>query len=130
MDWVTKRYECSLKSAFQRLREVVDSDVKAVTKLARPGVEFAFPKDLPTDKIMVYRGIRRSLGDPEQSHIAFELTADEIIVRSGDPHKILFSAKPRLNKEGDCLLCVSGEQELMQLWQVSQKALDDFFFGF
>lgn len=130
MDWVTKRYECSLKNAFQKLREVVDSDVKSVSKISRPGVTVVIASDAPKDKIIVDRSIRRSLDPPESSSVVFDLMADEIRVRTVNPDKPLFSAKPRLNREGDCLLCVTGESELQQIWQVSQKALDDLFFGF
>lgn len=130
MDWVSKRYECSLTTAFRKLREVVGSDVASANKIDRPGVKFSFDKLAPSDKVIVDRSIRRSLSEPEVSSVVFELLADEINVRTVNPDHNLFSARPRLNSTGDCMMHVTGEAELQHLWQVSQKALDSFFFGF
>jgi hypothetical protein len=66
------------------------------------------------------------------SSVIFELMPDEIAIRRMEHAKseLMFSAKPRLNPEGQCLLAVTGESDLQQLWQVSQKALDGLFFVF
>jgi hypothetical protein len=44
------------------------------------------------------------------------------------PRKELFSAKPYLNHEGECLLQI-GETDPLHIWQVSRKALEPLFFA-
>lgn len=129
MDWVTKRYECSLETSFRKLKEVVSSDVKAAVALKRPGLKFSIDATAPADRIIVDRSAQVLLNSAEVSSVVFELVSDEIKVRAVNPDRFLFSAKPRLSAAGECLFNVTGETELQHLWQVSQKGLDNLFFG-
>jgi len=120
MDWVTARSVCSLNRVFQTLYEVIDSDVKTANGLRLQGV--GFHASFQHKKVVV----TREENDDAVRAVVFELTPVSIVVREGKS-KELFSAKPRLSDTGECMLEVDGQ--LYQLWQISQKALEDLFFA-
>ena len=66
----------------------------------------------------------------EGEAILFERLANEIKIRDGRKDKHLFSARPVLNADGECMMEIVGESEQRPMWQISRKALDDLFFGF
>lgn len=114
-NWVRARSQCSLPRVFAMLGEIVDSDVKALNA--------AQPSNLPAE---VKRYTGKIVVAHRDSTIVFELTGGIIQVRQGPEHA-LFSAKLRLDEDGECLLEVNGRG--LKLWQVSRKALEDLFFG-
>lgn len=121
MDWVKARSACSSKRVFETLYEVVESDVKSANALNNLAAKFHVTHH--HKKIIVSR--EEEDGDAV-TNIVFELSPGAITVKQG-PDKPLFSARPRLSETGECLLEVDGT--LYQLWQVSQKALEDLFFA-
>src|ERR1700730_4960936 len=131
-DWVKERSECSLERVFHLFAEVVDSDVKSANALKRGGAKFQV-KSQAIGKIMVMR--TRPVGSTaEMAGVTFELMENHINVskrRSKSTEaEAFFSFFPSLNLEGECLVRVEGESEMLKLWQVSRKALEDLFFGF
>jgi hypothetical protein len=120
VDWVRARAKCSLQAVFALLRESVDSDIKTFNEVQ--------PADNPVvlnsqrGKMIVARMGPTGIGE----NIVFELERSHITVRRG-LEAVLFTAKPRLDDNGDCILDVNDQP--LQLWQVSRKALEDFFFG-
>jgi hypothetical protein len=125
-DWVQARSKCSLNGVFDILGEVLDSDVKSANALGRPNARFTFSREAGKEFI-VGRQIDVSSVQPSTYSVAFELTPDGISVKEVRPEKNLFSATPNFTLDGECLLAVNGEP--MQLWQVSQMALEKVFFG-
>src|ERR1700722_6850572 len=131
-NWVKERSLCSLECVFQIFGEVVDSDVKSSNALNREGVKFEI-KTPAHNKLMVIRS--HAVGhSAEMAGITFELLGDRISVQKrkrGSTEEIpLFSFAPSLNLDGECLVRVDGESEMLKLWQVSMKALEDLFFAF
>lgn len=128
-NWVSETFKCSPEMVLGTLREVVDSDVKAVNGLNRSDVSFTLNDDA-LNKIVVIR--RRDMaGFIEGMGVVFELRARQIHVysRTANGEKPLFVASPRVSPEdGECTLAIDGTP--MRLWQVSRKALEDLFFGF
>jgi len=122
-NWVAARSQCSLKRVFETLAEIVDSDVKAANEL--PGRKAQFHVNGGDKKLVVSRDKSVETATPV-STVVFELFPAEISVRHGRDTK-LFSARPRLNDDGECMLEVDGQA--LRLWQVSRKALEDLFFG-
>jgi hypothetical protein len=118
-NWVKARSECSVKRAFETLFEVVETNVKTANEL-RLGPKFH--ATYQHKKIIV----TREDNSDDLRNVVFELTSTAIIAREGQS-KQLFSARPRLNETGECLLEVDGS--LYKLWQISQKALEDLFFS-
>jgi hypothetical protein len=129
-NWVKARSECSLVPVFAALREVVDSDVKEVNELNRPRLRFTLnPEAGSASKFVVIRQQDMS-GFFQAFTVVFELKDDAIVVTARDQTgngKPLFSAKPSLKPDGQCMLDIDGEPCF--LWQVSRKALEALFFG-
>ncbi|MGH9344855.1 MAG: hypothetical protein ACRD3Y_02300 [Bryobacteraceae bacterium] len=129
LDWVTARSKCSLAAVFETLMEVLDSDVKSRNALGAQGVRFLLTRPVG-QKLIVVRE-RDFGGIPETDTVVFELTKAHVAATARNARgdgKPLFQAKPALNREGDCLLEVNGEE--LRLWQVSRLALEGLFFGF
>jgi hypothetical protein len=130
-DWVRARAACSLPGVFGALRDRLQRDVAAANGLNRQGLRFSLNVSRE-DRIVVSR-VRDLAGFSEGHHVVFFLSANEIQVREVDmvgKERPLFSAKPVLTPGGDCLLVVEGLSDMLELWQVSRKALDDLFFRF
>ena len=111
---------------------MVHSDVKSVNALGRHGVKFDM-RTLTEDKFIVSR-VRDLGGIPESASVVFELNRLFIDVRQ-NADKVIFSARPIMNPDGECLLDTGdrdamGESHLRTEWQVSRRALEDLFFGF
>ena len=130
-DWVTARSACSIEATFQVLSEVIDSDVKAANALKRNGLEFKINTE-PRGKLLVIRD-QDYAGFHGFTAIVFDLSADKITVterKGATPEaRLMFSFVPSLNIDGECMYRIEGQEELLKLWQVSRKALEDLFFG-
>lgn len=133
LDWVNVHFECSLHAVFVHLREVVDSDVKSLIRnnSRTPHIQSAkFDLNgVSDDKFIVIKTSEPGSGVSHGLSVVFELTNQGIAVKAGPSGKRLFIAKPTITKSGECKLQVVGEGEPLELWQVSQKALTDLFFG-
>lgn len=131
-DWVKARSECSLRHVFLQLAEVVDSDVKSIVRQSsrEQGISRAkFTLDrVSEDKFIVVK-TWNDFGAEQGESVVFELIKQGIAAKLGRAGKQLFVARPALTKTGDCKLRIEGEPEPLELWQVSQKALEDLFFG-
>jgi hypothetical protein len=127
-DWVTARSECSIIRFFDLLRERVDSDVRKVSGLNKPGIVFRFDADIAPEKFMVSR--ERDLGGfKEQLSIVFERHEGKISARrrAAQINEILFDGIPTMNEEGECVFVI--DKVPMRIWQVSPKALEELFFS-
>lgn len=122
-DWVAARAKCSLGAVFAALAEVIDSDVKNANALPlRSGVSFMIER--PVNRKVI---VSRQDGPDFVAGVVFELTQQGIAVRVADARQVvLFTAKPSMLADGRCLLEVDGQS--LELWQVSQKALESLFF--
>jgi hypothetical protein len=128
-DWVTARSKCSLKALFRLLVEVVESD----TAVARGGlvphaVEVKVNR-LTEQKILV-SVLRTVSGFAESSGVMLELQSSDLVVTAVSPggasDKALFTGSARLWPDGQCRFEVNGHP--LELWQVSQRALEHLFF--
>jgi hypothetical protein len=70
----------------------------------------------------------------DNKHIVFELSSTEITVRLGlsspfspGTPEPLFTARPYLGEDGECMLEVDGQP--LKWWQVRRKALENLFFA-
>ncbi len=127
LDWVKARSSCSLKAVFDSLSQIIANDVKSVQALNRPGVSFDLSKS-SDDQITVTRTVD-SDGETETVSVVFELRATDIVAVLPHKSKTLFYAHAVLDEAGECLIEIEGDPDLKRPWQVSQKALDDLFFG-
>jgi hypothetical protein len=127
-DWVTARSQCSLKALFRLLVEVVESDT-AVARGLTPQAREVKVNRLTEQKIFV--SVLRTFGGfPESSGVVLELQSNELVVTAVSPEgsdKALFTGSPRLWPDGHCRFEVNGHP--LELWQVSQRALEHLFFS-
>jgi hypothetical protein len=114
-DWVTARSECSLKGVFRVLAEVIKTDAQKASN----AVGRTFGVTEQDTKIIVSC-------KEDGLNVVFELVGGEIRVRKGTD-RIMFSARPTLDDEGNCLLQI--EDTRLRLWQVSRRGLEDLFFA-
>jgi hypothetical protein len=126
-DWVNARFDCSLPCTFRLLADVVDSDVKAIQARVADAT-FTINRPTDSDKFIVSK-TWNTAGFPSGESIAFELLRRGISVKDVRTGKQLFFAVPELTEAGDCKLHIEGEPNLLELWQVSRKALEALFFG-
>lgn len=128
-NWVKARAECSVGRIFLLLSEVVESDVKAIMEL--PGRNGTYQRTRVSEtKFAVSRTQDFGGGIKQDDGVIFERASGAIVVTAkfaGSDERQLFSAKPSLEPNGDCRLEVNDES--LELWQVSRKALEDLFFG-
>jgi hypothetical protein len=125
LDWVKARAECSLEHLFMLLREVVDSDVKAMqARKADHRRDFSLG-DPNQSKFVVSKAAE---GEQPFRGVIFERASQGIRVMSATRtgFEEMFVAKPSLDVAGSCRLEVGGQP--LELWQVSRKALEDLFF--
>lgn len=127
-DWVRARAACSLERIFLVLSETAAGDVRAANELRPSRARFEH-KSLDR-KFLVIRQ-EDAGGVTQAASVVFELQENGIAVRRITPARApepIFTAKPSLTPEGECLLEVGRQQ--LRPWQVSRLALEDlFFFG-
>lgn len=127
LDWVKARSECSIDSLFIALMAVVESDTKGAD--ARSGEHVDFRVAHPAENVfMVDRKLIGS-GFLQSSVIGFERTKEggiAVFYQDREAKKAMFVAKPHVDLNGECKFEVDGVP--LEPWQVSQKALEAFFF--
>ncbi|MGB2604357.1 MAG: hypothetical protein WBC78_12235 [Candidatus Sulfotelmatobacter sp.] len=121
-NWVKMRAECSLPAVFERLKAQLQQDVDERKTLLERGPEPHYGLKL------VINGKNAAVvldGNGSQDSVLFRLadTAIEIIHRSG---KVLCTATPTLNDEGQCRLIVEGKER--ELWHFRKMGLEELFF--
>ncbi len=122
-DWVTARAKCSIDRMFALLVETVDSDVKAIKAAGSDGGGFELNR-VSQSKVVV---IRNDATGQTIEGVVLEKTRNDIQIRKSEIHaKPYIVAKVTLGPDGRCRFEVEGET--LEPWQVSRRALEDFFF--
>lgn len=122
LDWVSRRADCELDGAFEKLSVAVEEDVSnynSKSGLQSPhALVFQKRKEYPT--FSVYRPMYAGA-----LNVRFYRKSDHIEIEDECGAQML-SAKPLLTPNGRCKFQV-GEEELEQ-WQLRRKALEAIFF--
>ena len=121
--WVKARYDCTMKSVFERLYDVVSSDITSFNELDRlkayeclkapddPGVFQALP-------------VERDQRDPVSVRFALHAKRIEITPVGEEP----FTVTPQWDEDNlECTLFVDGESHTYP--QISQKAIGALLFN-
>ena len=122
-DWVTARAKCNITDLFEKLRAVVEGDVKSAEK---NGIDASF-EAIATDRFTVrFRNPHPSA--QQNDWRTFCLSDTTIEVRGpGDPDKnLLLTAGVSLH-DTDCMLEVDGSGR-KRLWEFSRLALEPMLF--
>jgi hypothetical protein len=120
VDWITKRFLCSLPNVFKELRLQVEEDVKTRNALRPNNSPYEFSVAENGDDFTVLleaKDVRRS--------VIFS-RAEHAIVVWDDEGKPLFEVTLTFNDQGDCRLHVNQEER--DLWQVRRMALEGLLF--
>jgi len=125
-NWVGARKACSLPVMFLTLKELVQRDIGEIQGYARERFEM---KSHPNGFIVTKSWDAGGVQSGEAT--VFELLPNGagIRVKDSGTERELFIATPELDRNGVCRLRVAGERDALELWQVSRKALETFFFG-
>ena len=128
-NWVKACYACAPEQVFIALREVVDSDIRDFTKVPHRSDE-QIEMSLSTEtKFIVVK--KWNAGDViDSATVVFERNANGTInATEGRSQAVLFTGRPVLMPYGTCRLVIDGEDSAgLELWQVSRRALENFFF--
>ena len=126
VNWVQARAECNLDAVFDALILVVKSDVDAVNSVddkAREGFRFrAVPGDNGCIEVQ-----KCTQGLDVVASVEFEKDPDSLSIDVHLDRNLLFSVCPRWNEES-CSCDLSIGTEVLELWQISRRALESFFF--
>ena len=130
-NWVYERARCNLAGMFDALFQRVREDVREINKLPstrRKGHKFDTVKDpgYPDTSFHVYwrNEANENILSPEQ--VVFEQNTTSISFRKPGGDNVLIV--PRWNEaETTCDLLIDNNK--FELWEISQIALCDFFFG-
>ncbi len=119
MNWVEARGNCTIATTFQALRERVQSDVHAFNSLEEADRECVFGDEgRGRDAFWV----RRTGGGT----VRFQANHRRIVV-AGCAEDDAFSVTLQWDDDANtCRLLVDDES--LELWQISRKALSPFFF--
>ena len=120
-DWVTARASCSGFHFFQKLKDGIRGDVRAINDI-RSGTGVGFTLDAEGDHLLVLRE-----GKETDDSIRFMWSGNVMCVINGADATIL-EGSLTLNDEGQCRMKV-GEKELT-FWQFRKRALENLFFNF
>ena len=117
--WVKKRAECSLDLIYAALCQLVERDVEEMNALPesqRQSRTFRLEKNTDGDY-----PILRVLPSEGDSSVFFQRKRDVIYI-NGKTVCVRWD-----NEIGSCRLALDDEQ--LEVWQVSQRALEPLFFG-
>jgi hypothetical protein len=120
VDWVTKRFLCSLPNVFKELRLQVEEDTKTRNALRPNNSPYEFLVEANGDEFKVRldaKGVHRS--------VIFSLGEHALSIRD-DQGKAMFEVTLSFNDQGDCRLHVNEEER--ELWQVRRMALEGVMF--
>ena len=127
IDWVTRRSECSTMAVYKAIVARMAEDVKKMNKTSTAELNDCIfhvdDKDIKETKFS--RIPKRSKPDAKNIYVCLE--GDSIIVKTPFA-KNDFVVTHRWDMGSlRCILEVESEEK--QLWEISQKALFDLFFG-
>jgi hypothetical protein len=127
LDWVTIRGTCSVEHLFRLLAETVDSDVKVMQERLNGSGLLLDCQTVSRSKVVVSK-MNIASGITSGPNVVFEFTRAGITAQTNPEGKRLFLAKPSFSATtGKCKLEIDGH--LLELWQVSRRALEDLFFS-
>ena len=118
-EWVKARAACSVEEMFKKLQLEIEQDVKTRNELRPEHPHYGFKTTAAKDSFAVIR-----MGNNIGSNAAFFCYADRIEVKR-DEHP-LFTAKVKLNDDGECVFEVNGEEK--HSWHLRNMALSSLFF--
>jgi hypothetical protein len=128
LNWVRARAECSIDHLFSVLMAVVEADVHVAQERSHSSISFEF-QHITEHSFMVTR--KRVLsGILESEGVLFTRLPAAIKAQHRTPQQQtdLFTASPHMTAAGDCKFEV--ERNVLEPWQVSQRALDQLFFQY
>lgn len=127
LDWVTIRGKCSVEHLFGLLAETIDSDVKVMQERLKGSGLLLEYQMVSRSKIVVSK-MSVAGGFIAGPNVVFEFTSGGITAQTNPDGKRLFLAKPSFSGiTGKCKLEIDGQ--LLELWQVSRRGLEDLFFS-
>ena len=122
-EWVKARFDCSVRSMFDRLREEVKCDVTARKEL-NPSIkgnrsfEFRFQSTGDTFVVSAERG--------ESSRVAVFSVFEGTIVVLDQGDAVIVKGRVALSDDGVCRISVAGIE--VETWQFRKRALEQLFF--
>lgn len=127
LNWVKARSECTLDQMYARLKEQVAGDVEEMKRTPR-GARSAFA--------LTVSGEHRFTASKQWSDgvfsggdgVAFVLTRSTIEIKWARSEDLLFSVTPLFCADGACRFRANDSEAELEMWQVSQKALEALFF--
>lgn len=118
-EWVKARAACSVEHMFTQLRLEIEQDVKTRNELRPENPYYGFKIASTKDSFAVLR-----MGNHISSNTAFFCRSDRIEVKRDE--QPLFTAKVRLNDDGECVFDIDGEEK--HSWHLRNMALSSLFF--
>ena len=133
-NWVAERAKCNLELTFDALCQIVKRDVGEMNKLSpkrRRGHTFEFDECAAgPEPVLRVRRFPEGEPDSEDAHwVIFRQTINAIFVEPMiAPKETRYEVTPKWNAEsGSCELFIGND--VLEVWQVSQRALSPLFFG-
>ena len=127
--WVAGRADCRLDFKFEALREIVERDVEEFNGLPQEKRGQKVFKFIPGDEGVHPWFIVEGVGAPGK--IKFKLFEDFILVTHGFvPHEESESRiRPAWNAvKRECRLLADDDKQTYEVWEISQRVLEDLFF--
>ena len=116
-NWVTARQECSLTEQFRCLQMQAERDVE--TRNAQCGKDEFYKVRRAPGTFVVFVNLPNGIG------VTFKLSEDEINIAPDNGTE--FPVTVTLDRDRVCKFKVDGE--LLEIWQLLQKALEPVLFG-
>ena len=120
VDWVTKRFLCSLPNVFKELISQLEQDVKTRNALRPNNSPYEFSATAHGDDFTVLL----ETGDVRKSVVLRR--AEHAIVVLDDNGSTMFEVTLTFSDGGECRLHVNAEER--DLWQVRRMALEKLLF--
>ena len=123
LNWVPARADCRLDLTFQELRRLIERDVHEFNKLpthSRANRTFRIASDNTGTRVE-----QVTEGRDNQPHVIFTMSTAAIRVNGGG---VQFYVKPRWTGS-TCDLFVNDNDGPYKVWEISQMALSNLFFG-
>ncbi len=120
VDWVTKRFLCSLPNVFKELTSQLEQDVKTRNALRPNNSPYEFSATAHGDDFTVLLET-----DDVRKSVVFRREEHAIVVLD-DNGNTMFEVTLTFSDEGECRLHVNAEER--ELWQVRRMALEKLLF--